>query len=426
MKFLQIGAHIGNDEAFNIIKDYDIELGILVEPLTQLISELKEAYKGIPNIIIENKAIAVDSSDSISFYIDTSNPVTELSSMKKQHLLEHNIKEEFIKEIKVETENLNSLLDRHNIIELDYLFVDTEGFDYDILMSLDISKYKIHNIIFEDIHMDGTGVRGIKYKTLVDRMISEGYEIEKYSNNNTRCVLKNNIHIIYRTSDSGYKKIKPNYVNNANCLQNAIKNFPPNKFHWNIIADNTSPTTNQEIENLAPGVPVQYANIGHGAGTFNLALDYALTLDDDSIVYFLENDYIHRKGAYQALITAMNYLQPSFLSLYDHPDKYLDPAYGGNKYCEGGAEDTRIYLAGDVHWKITNSTTMTFAATVKTLKRVENILRKWTNTSHPHDFEMFIELREQNETLITPIPGYSTHGETQWLSPTIDWNKTIN
>ncbi len=423
MKFLQIGVHIGNDEAFEIIKNYDVEMGILVEPLPHLIPHIKENYKNIKNITIENKAIAVDNSDSISFFYDTKDPITELSSMKKQHLLEHNVKEEDIKEIKVETESLNSMMDRYGITELDYLFVDTEGFDYDILMSFDMDKYKIQNIIFEDIHMDGTGIRDIKYKTLVDKMISEGYIVEKYSNNNTRCILKNNVHILYRTSDAGYNKVKPDYVNNANCLKNAIKMFPTNKFNWHIIADNTSESTNKDILNISQNTSIDHVSVGHGAGTFNLALDYALTLDDNDIVYFLENDYIHRKGSYQALIAAMNHLQPSFLSLYDHPDKYLDPSLGGNKYCEGGAEDTRVYLAGNVHWKITNSTTMTFATTVATLKRVEPILRKWTNTNHPHDFEMFMELREQNEILITPIPGYSTHGETQWLSPSINWSK---
>ena len=25
--------------------------------------------------------------------------------------------------------------------------------------------------------------------------------------------------------------------------------------------------------------------------------------------------------------------------------------------------------------------------------------------------------------LITPIPGYATHGETAWLSPLTDWSK---
>jgi hypothetical protein len=66
---------------------------------------------------------------------------------------------------------------------------------------------------------------------------------------------------------------------------------------------------------------------------------------------------------------------------------------------------------------------MTFASKVSTLKRTENILRKWTNGTHPNDFQMFLELRENNELLITPLPGYSTHGETAWLSPLTDWSK---
>lgn len=116
-------------------------------------------------------------------------------------------------------------------------------------------------------------------------------------------------------------------------------------------------------------------------------------------------------------------LGASFVSLYDHPDKYLDPSQGGNPYCEGGAEDTRVYLTDSCHWKITNSTTMTFASTVGTLRRVEPILRKWTQGSYPDDFKMFLELREQNELLVTSIPGYATHGETAWLSPLTDWSK---
>jgi len=36
---------------------------------------------------------------------------------------------------------------------------------------------------------------------------------------------------------------------------------------------------------------------------------------------------------------------------------------------------------------------------------------------------MFLELRQQGELLITPIPGYATHGETAWLSPLTDWSQ---
>ena len=108
-------------------------------------------------------------------------------------------------------------------------------------------------------------------------------------------------------------------------------------------------------------------------------------------------------------------------SLYDHPDKYLVPSKGGNPYCDGGAENTRVYLSESTHWKITNSTTMTFASTIKTLKECESILRKWTSGTHPDDFRMFIELQTQGKILITPIPGYATHGETRWLTPLTNW-----
>jgi hypothetical protein len=166
---------------------------------------------------------------------------------------------------------------------------------------------------------------------------------------------------------------------------------------------------------------IKHVSVGHGAGTFNLALDEALQYGDDEVVYFLENDYLHKPGSDKVLLEGFN-LGASFVSLYDHPDKYLSPSQGGNPYCEGGAEDTRVYLSESCHWKITNSTTMTFAAKVSTLKQTEPILRKYTQNSYPDDFKMFLELRENNELLITPIPGYSTHGETAWLSPLTNWN----
>ena len=226
--------------------------------------------------------------------------------------------------------------------------------------------------------------------------------------------------VIYRISDAGYKKEKPDYINNGNCLKNDVRVF--NGVDWSIIADNISPETNDMIQKYKSRDYIYYASIGHGAGTFNLALDEALQSPDDEIIYFIENDYLHKPGSQQILEEGFE-LGASFVSLYDHPDKYLSPSKGGNPYCDGGAEDTRVYLTKSTHWKITNSTTMTFAAKVSTLKRVEHILRKYTQGSYPDDFKMFLELREHNELLITPIPGYSTHGESAWLSPLTDWSQ---
>ena len=228
--------------------------------------------------------------------------------------------------------------------------------------------------------------------------------------------------IIYRISDAGYNKVKPDYINNEKCLQNFCNAFYDHIYDIHVIADNCSEPTINIINKYIDPANIEKVSVGHGAGTFNLALDKALKWGDDEIVYFVENDYLHKPGSIDVLKEGFS-LGASFVALYDHPDKYLDPSRGGNPYCEGGAEDTRVYLTNSCHWKITNSTTMTFASKVSTLKNTEDILRKHTSGTHPNDFHMFLELRENDHLLITPLPGYATHGETAWLSPLTDWSQ---
>ena len=64
---------------------------------------------------------------------------------------------------------------------------------------------------------------------------------------------------------------------------------------------------------------------------------------------------------------------------------------------------------------------MTFAALAKTLKKDKPVFDRWTTTHHPHDCEIFMDLAYRKRKLISPLPGYSTHGETEYLSPLIDW-----
>ena len=227
--------------------------------------------------------------------------------------------------------------------------------------------------------------------------------------------------IIYRISDVGYNKVKPLYINNGNCLKNAVRVFGKENFH--VIADNVSEETKRIIWDCdIQDTQIDYVSVGHGAGTFNLGLDWGLKQGEDTIVYFLENDYIHKPNSNDIIIEGIN-LGGDYVSLYDHPDKYIPASRGGNPYIEDdGGEVTKVYLSNSCHWKLTNSTTMTFASKVSTLKEDESILRKWTNMGHyPRDFDMFMELRENGKSLMTSIPGYSTHGETAWLSPLTDW-----
>lgn len=222
--------------------------------------------------------------------------------------------------------------------------------------------------------------------------------------------------IIYRISDAGYNKVKPEYVNNEACLKNFVSVFGNQNLH--IIADNCSEDTLKMITKYVHPNRIENVSVGHGAGTFNLALDMALGYDDETIVYFVENDYLHKPGSDKVLVEGLQ-IGYNYVALYDHPDKYIN---GANPFVEDGGEVTRVMLSESCHWKITNSTTMTFAAQVKTLKEDETILREYTSGSYPRDFEMFLALREKQHGLITPLPGYATHGETAWLSPLTDWS----
>ena len=97
------------------------------------------------------------------------------------------------------------------------------------------------------------------------------------------------MNVIYRIADKGYKKDKPEYINNKNCLKNASDIFSDN-CDWHVMADNISKETEQMI--LCYQSKLNHVSVGHGAGTFNLALDKALSFNDDDVVYFLETGVV--------------------------------------------------------------------------------------------------------------------------------------
>jgi hypothetical protein len=229
--------------------------------------------------------------------------------------------------------------------------------------------------------------------------------------------------VIYRISDTGYKKDKPSWINNENCLRNAWTTFINSQFI--ILMDDASSQTIDMIYNVTDN-RATYINVNanSSAKSFNIALDYAIRESNDEIVYLLENDYVHTPNAESVIADGIS-MGFDYVTGYDHPDKYLNPSQGGNPFCEGKSEVSRVYCGKLSHYKITNSTTMTFAAMASTLKRDEVILRKWTTGNHPNDFNMFLELSQRGRTLVSSIPATSTHGETKWLSPMVNWESLI-
>jgi len=235
------------------------------------------------------------------------------------------------------------------------------------------------------------------------------------------------VKVYYRMSDGGYAKEKPDYIDNRKCLDNFLRNFMELKntdkcFTEDIIiiADNVSDETYEWVKDK--NLNVERTTLGSGAQSFNYVLKKVLDFNRNYVVYLVEDDYLHLKNARKILLEGIK-MGADYVSLYDHPDKYINGNQGGNPYVENGGEMTQVFKSDSCHWKLTNSTTMTFASTVDNMKRDKEILQKWTTGTYPEDFKMFLDLRENGRSLITPLPGYSTHGETKWLSPFTDWSK---
>ncbi len=158
---------------------------------------------------------------------------------------------------------------------------------------------------------------------------------------------------------------------------------------------------------------------GSGAQSFLNLLNHVKeqNIHDDDIIYFLEDDYLHKPGWIDVLLEGFEYIGADYYTLYDHPDKYYLPMYENLQ--------SKIIATPSVHWRTTPSTTNTYACKFKILKQHFDIhvqycdlVAKWVK-----DHDKFTHLWSIGSNLISCIPGYSTHVEGNMFSPTINWSQ---
>ena len=167
--FVEIGASDGIElsNTYLLETEYNWK-GICVEPIPE---QYELLCKNRPNSLCSNKAVYSESNLILSF--DISNDCDLLSGLSN-HIDYHKEKVDNNKrQINVETISLNDLLEESNSpLFIDYLSLDTEGSELEILKSINFSKYifgiidvehnyveprrtNIHNLLLE---------HGYKYK----------------------------------------------------------------------------------------------------------------------------------------------------------------------------------------------------------------------------------------------------------------------
>ena len=159
---------------------------------------------------------------------------------------------------------------------------------------------------------------------------------------------------------------------------------------------------------------------GSDSTSFKFCLDTIKNsnLQDDDIIYLVEDDYMHLPNWEKILSEVFNCYDVDYVTLYDHPDKYFLEIYKDLH--------SKILYTPTVHWRTTPSTCNTYAGKWKTFKKHWEIHMKYCLPEFTHDgydHTKFLDLWRQESNLISCIPGYSTHCESNFLSPLINWSK---
>jgi hypothetical protein len=209
---------------------------------------------------------------------------------------------------------------------------------------------------------------------------------------------------------------RPGWFSKEKCLASAAAAAGPSVKITVLYDGDTMPTWLSKYP-----VTVHQIFERSGDGSFIAQIQYAVDTikNPNTIVYILEDDYLHIDGWSTILREAFDeeniephVLKPSYVTLYDHLDKYIYSMYSELM--------SRIAITPSRHWRTVPSTTNTFACLLKTLKEDASIHIDYKNKDHTK----FLKLGSQKgRVVISPMPAASTHAGTGFLSPCVDWNK---
>jgi len=168
--FIEIGASDGIElsNTYLLEKDYNWK-GICVEPIPE---KFKLLCNNRPNSICCSDAVYNESNKQVIF--DISNSSDLFSGISKNIACHKNIVDSDKTQIIVNTITLNDLLEKYNAPSfIDYLSLDTEGSELEILKSVDYNKYIFGVIDIEHNYLE-------PFRTSIRELLtSNGYEYIK-------------------------------------------------------------------------------------------------------------------------------------------------------------------------------------------------------------------------------------------------------
>ncbi len=221
-------------------------------------------------------------------------------------------------------------------------------------------------------------------------------------------------------SDASAHKARFSTFSKEKCFRNLLNTIDPEIANVTFFLDSFYSSEQKHFITEQIRYPIIEIKAGNEAASFLAMLDHvsSLTLKPDTIIYFLEDDYIHKKGWTDVLAEGLSLPSVDYVTLYDHRDKYFFPDYANLQ--------SKIFHTHSCHWRTTPSTTNTYAMRFETLKKHLDIHRQFsTGVKISADHDKFCSLNALGATLISSIPGFSTHAEPDYASPCENWEEIL-
>lgn len=158
MILVQIGCHHGNDHVFKFISQhYDkIEKAVLVDANINALEKAKTLYKQYDKVSFIHTAVS-DKKETREFFIPKRCP--DHASLSTQQMQKMGHKD--VDTVVIECLTVSDILQQHDIQHVDYFCIDTEGYDYHIVKTLD-QNISLGILRFERRHMTGVQFEELK------------------------------------------------------------------------------------------------------------------------------------------------------------------------------------------------------------------------------------------------------------------------
>lgn len=185
--FLQIGANDGvmNDPIYQFnMNNKSVVSGFVLEPLSDIYEKLVENYQSCQNIKPFNLAIHATESEMVLHRIKPEyatrvpNFARGIASFDETHWQKTTLVSNaaYMEQVKVKCISFAEFVKSNDIKKLDLLLLDTEGYDYQILMSIDFTYIKPRMIRFEHGVRDKV-MSPEKFMEVCSHLNSFGYQI---------------------------------------------------------------------------------------------------------------------------------------------------------------------------------------------------------------------------------------------------------